>query len=385
MKPKSLSASSVSNFETCPSMWLASSLTKAPEGRKPAADLGTAVHNALEAWVTEDFAFDAANKVDLLLKMYDAEYYALFGTDESKLDEGRTMLRTWYKRSHPLMNKVLSVEVKENFKIKWPDGDEIPFNYIFDREDEWDDGSIEVVDYKSISFPLSPDMMRNKFQVRAYGLATQIRYPNAPGVWITYDMLRHEPVSVYLKKEDNAQTWRYLKNVVKRIAAEDGTAPTEKVNELCRWCPRLHVCDSIARHTKVGGVHGLITDPVEAANTRAELDAAKKALDARINDLDSIIMTHMEREDIIEFETDSYLVKASAQARRKVDANRVAKIVPEDVFEEYGYEGISMRDFDKMLKDDRVTRDMALELKGVISKNFTSPSIKTIAKRDEDE
>lgn len=385
MKPVSLSASSVSNFETCPAMWAASSVAKAPEGRKPAADLGSACHNALEEWVVNDFAFDESNTLELLTKIYDAHYHDLFGDDGSRLDEGRDMIKTWYKRTHPLTNEVLSVEVKQNFEIKWPDGDVIPFNYIFDRLDKHDDGSIEVVDYKTISFPLSPDMMREKFQVRAYGLATQILYPEAPGIWITYDMLRHDPVSVYLKKEDNAETWNYLKNVVKRIDAEDEDAPTERVNELCRWCPRKHVCETLKRHTDVGGVHGVITDPVMAANRRAELDMAKKAITSQIEDLDLVILTYMQNEDLLEFETDDYVVKATAQGRRSVDANRVKKIVPPDVFDDYGYEGMSLKEFDKMLKDDRVDRDTALQLKGLISKSYSSPSVKTIQKRDEDE
>ena len=115
--------------------------------------------------------------------------------------------------------KVLMVEEKLNFPVPTgrlnPDGtkETIPFNFIFDRFDQMDEeGVFRVVDYKTLSQPLSPMDLHDKIQPRAYGLAAQILHPEATKIWVGFDMWRWEsPIETFYTREDNIVTWNRIK------------------------------------------------------------------------------------------------------------------------------------------------------------------------------
>jgi hypothetical protein len=392
VKPKSMSASAVHAFEGCPARYVAESYRRTPNTSGSAASLGTSVHEALDRFQKLGLMTDPAATVAQLLDIYDTEYDKLFGHDQSRKAEGRELCVTWFDRTHPIEHTILSAEVKENFpiRVQW-NGEQVvvPFNYIWDRCDELQpepEQVIDVVDYKTIAIPLNAEQMREKVQVRCYGLAAQVKYPNAKRVWITYDMLRHgEPLGVSFTKDDNVETYRYLQGMLLRILETDANKPPETVNDECRWCIRKQVCTSLRKHADVGGVHA-IDDPVVAAERRHKMENVKAALTSAIAELDGFLMKHLVNEDILEFDAGSVVVSAAAQMRRHIDPANVRRIVPEEVWNEYGDINLKMPAFDKMLKDDRLTDDQKAALKASISRQPTAPSIKTKTKRqDEDE
>lgn len=380
MKPKSLSASSAKVFELCPARWVAEYHHRAPQSSNSAATLGSAVHEALEEWAVTGNMTDASATKDQLLKSYDAHHHRLFGDDVTRLDEGKKMLADWYDRTHPIKHEILSVEVKENFPITVNRDDgkfTIPFNYIWDRCDRLPNGDIDVVDYKTIAMPLNAEQMRETLQVRCYAVAAMSKYPDAQRIWVTYDMLRHgDPLGVSFTRDECVATYRYLQGLLHRILDTDANNAPETVNAECRWCVRKQVCKALQKHSDVGGVHG-ITDPVEAANKRLKMDYAAKALKVAIEELDAVILQHMEREDILEFETDETRVEVNARKRRSVDADRIKAVLPEEIWEQYGKANLTMGDFDKLLKDERLDAETKSAVKQFVSVSFSSPSVFT--------
>lgn len=375
MRPRSLSASAIKNFEACPALWLASSHHKTPEVSGSAANLGSSVHNALERFVKEELHSDPRTTMEELEDIYEEEYRELF-EDNERYDEGLQMLVDWFERTHPITHEVLSVEVKESFPIPAPDdSDPIPFNYIWDRCDRLPNGDIEVVDYKTSVMPVNPDDLRNHIQARTYSLAARIKYPQVDRIWVSLDMLRYDKVGVAFKKSDDAETWKYLKNVLDRIWREDEDNPTETLNPNCRWCIRAHNCDTLMEHAKAGGPLS-ISDPEEAANKRAKLDYAKTALENMIDELDEFLAEHMEKNQLTEgFSTDETVVSFYTRRRRNLDSRRAAKILGPDVMEERG--NLRMSDFDELMDSDELTEDQKRELKGLVSYKYSNPSIKT--------
>jgi hypothetical protein len=394
VKPKSLSASAAHVFELCQARYGAESYSRTPNSGSSAADLGTAVHEALDVWCNSGKMKDPSAPLLALLTIFDREYDKLFGDDQSRKQEGRDLCETWYNRTHPVEHEIISAEVKENFpiRVKHPrtgEKFELPFNYIWDRCDDLSDGArteIDVVDYKTISWALNAEMMREKLQVRCYALAAMIKFPDAKRIWVTYDMLRHgDPLGVSFTRDDCIETYRYLQGLLIRILEADVNDLPETVNDECRWCIRKLACKAIRQHADVGGVHG-ITDVAEAAQRRLEMDQAQKAMKAAIDELDNVLMKHLMKEDELEVTLGGVVVRAHAQGRREVDAERVKATVPEAVWESYGRSNLKMGDYDKMLGDQRLTDKQRRELKKLVRKTFGAPSIKTQpAKTDEDD
>jgi hypothetical protein len=139
MKPRTLSASAIGVAEKCLLRYKAEQIDRVPDIDKDAARAGSAVHGALELFVTMVYINKTHQReLKLLIELYGMSFLKTFGyldhTSEIYV-EGVEMLDKWYERDHLANRQVLSCEIKKSFPIKTSIGD-IPFNYILDRFDK---------------------------------------------------------------------------------------------------------------------------------------------------------------------------------------------------------------------------------------------------------
>lgn len=203
-----------------------------------------------------------------------------------------------------------------------------------------------------------------------------MKFPEAPKIRVTFDLLRHEQVSVVFTREENREHYKYLQRLGERILASDGKSET--LNENCRYCVRRHECGALKKHMAVGGPLS-ITNAADAADKMAELNIAKTAIQKMIEDLDPVILKFCEDNDVFEFDTDTNHVKVDASRRREVDANRVAAIVGPEIVAKYG--GFTMGAVESLLKGTEITDDQKSQLKGIIKLRIGNPSIKVKPKK----
>lgn len=383
MIPKSFSASAALVYENCPSRYVAENIKKTPQPSSDHADLGTACHTALEKFVVGKFHLKHADHYDTLVSLFTEAYEELF-SDDSRYAEGVKMMHDWWERQDWTGRTVLSTELKENFPIRATvDGIsyEVPFNYIWDRCDDLErpDGQrwVEVVDYKTLSRPIPAAELKNKIQARCYGLAAQVKYPDVERVWVTFDLLRYEPVGTVFTREENIATYRYLQRLFRRIITTKEEEAAEKLNPDCRWCVRKQVCKTLQEHITVGGVLGL-TDPATAAERRYMFENQKKAIEAAIGELDTFLLDWFESEDALEFATDDLTVSVTARKTRALDPGRAKDIIGPDLLAEYGTLGVTA--VDKLLKDPRLTDAQKEQLRGLIRQKYSEPKIQVTPK-----
>jgi len=367
MKPTSLSASAVQIYESCGARFLASYINKAQDLSGSAATLGTTVHAALEDYVKSGAYKTPSTSWRILVDLYTQHYNKHFQT-RNQFKDGLDMLENWWNRTDLLDGRtVLSCEVKEEFQISG-----IPFRYIFDRCDELPDGAIEVVDYKSSRIPEAPENLKQKIQVRCYALAAAIKYPNRPAYWVSLDMLRYDLVGVKFTREDNIQTWNYLKEVISRIEADEGKEET--LNPECRWCVRRSGCETLLVHAANGGELGAL-EFNSAIDKRAKLDYARAAIGRVIDSLDEFILQEAEEQEIIEHKTEETELKITVSSRRDIDTERVVKILGSDAIVPGAKVSISW--IDEQLKSGGLDDTTRSELRQLIRKKPTAPSVKT--------
>lgn len=381
MKPRSFSASAFQVAETCLARYQAENILRSERPSNVAADLGTAVHAALEAYVKAVYIERSkpANVLALLF-LYRKAFSEIFETVEPEahdwFEEGQEMCKLWFNRTDFSDRTVLSCEVKTSFDIKTSIGS-IPFNYIWDRFDKLDDreDEFEVVDYKTIRKNLSPQDLRKKIQARFYGLAAQIQHPEAKRIWVRFDLLRHESVATVFTKEDNAATWKFAKALAEKIIGTpepdsvmpDGSiAPwPESLNPECGYCVRKASCNALKSNVVGGGLWSLTTMD-ERINARAAMEFQMKGLKLLTEELDEIILKEASAAETTEFETDLYKAKVGQYSRRSVDAERVEHVIGQDLFLKYGGISLTMANFQKLLKDRAVTAEQLAKLKGLV-------------------
>lgn len=380
---RTLSASALKNWESCPAYAGATSLYRIPSERGPAADLGTAVHAALEFFVKGVFIEKTVpNSRDLLLKLFHEAYEGLFGSDVSMYGDGYSMLKDWYDRQDWAawaVKKILSTEVKENFEIKTTLG-QIPFNYIWDRADQLGPDEYEIIDYKSWRWARKHDDMKRDIQVRCYALAGQIKWPKAGRIWVTLDQIRYDQISVAFTRDENLATWNFIKRCAREIIAASDPLE-ERVNSNCRFCPRKSNCETLLKHVAVGGDLG-IDNVGEAARLSYEVKSRLDALKTLQDQLDGFMTEWFQRTDTDRYEDDDFIIEmGSGPGRRSVDADRAATVIGHDLFDRYGKKSITVAAVDSLLKGKEIDDETKARLSGLITKGFSGGSKPSVTRK----
>lgn len=387
MRPKSLSATALKTAGLCLARYKAEHIDYGRGMSNDAALLGSSVHGALELWV-KTCILEPKNDptLKLLLDYFQLSYVQIYGSSDFKstdYKDGVKMLKDWFERTDFSLFTVISCERKENFPLPMVfDGvkEEVPFNYIFDRHDQIDATTHRIVDYKTNRAPVSPEELRGKVQAKAYGLAMQIKYPDAQRIWVEFDMLRHGgPVGTVFTKEDNVATWKFLKSEAQRIADADDSKPLpETINEECGFCVRKANCQAVFRNIKVGGAFSL--DPLERVDQRATLYNQKKAIEAALKELDGIILAEAQAADIIEFDGHFNRQIITARSTRYVDPDMAFHVIGPDLARRYGGSKLSMGAVDALLSGDELTAEQKSQLSGLIRTNKGEPYVQSKAK-----
>lgn len=377
MQPKSFSASALHVAELCLSRYRAENIERSRGPGGTAASLGTSVHGALELYVQAKM-LGGDPDLKYLLDMFRMSYMTTFGTADTNtedFEDGVEMLTKWHKRTDWTGVKILSCEVKENFMVKTSIGD-IPFNYIWDRHDQIGENEYKVIDYKTNRWGINPQDLKKKIQARSYGLAAQIKYPNAERIWVEFDMLRHDgPVGIVFTREENAATWRFIKEKAEEIIRTADEDVEERLNGECLFCVRKQECTALLKNISVGGIFG-VGSAVEAIDRRAQLEYQAKAVSAAIRELDEVIIAEAKKTDTLEFESDLNRMFITASLRRSVDGDMVERVIGPQLFDKYGGRSFTIGSVDKLLKGSEITDDQKRQLRGLIYSKRGEPSVK---------
>lgn len=382
MEPKTFSASALHVAELCLDRYRAENIERSRGIGGTAASLGTSVHGALEMYVKLIYLEKKAGPDQkMLLDFFKMSYIETFGSNDTSTEDykdGVSMLKAWFKRDELGQEgrEVISCEVKTNFPIRTTLGP-INFNYIWDRFDKTGPDEYTVVDYKSNRWGINPQDLKGKLQARCYALAAaiQLKEQKPKRIWVEFDMLRHEgPVGVVFTPEDNAATWRYIKELSQRIidTPDEDVRPT--LNVECNFCVKKQTCSAVTKNITSGGLM-TIGSALEIVDKRAQLEYQAKVIKKVMEEMDAIILTEARETDTLEFETDLNMMTIGISSQRAVDPDFVEKVIGIDLFRKYGGMKFPVGSVDKLLKGDEITSDQKIQLAGLIYKQKGQPKV----------
>jgi hypothetical protein len=385
--PRSISASSLEMASQCLARWKASSFDRGQGFSTPPAMLGTTLHATLEQFTDPALLAKQDWDFSVLYELYVKAFNEIWGAnfDKEWFEEGADILRKWYSRpdqANELFDvDIISREVKKSFPVPYTDPatgnrETAPCNYIIDRLDKLGDHEYKVVDYKSQRSPLSPDQLKQKIQPRLYALAIQIEYPDAEKIWVEFDFLRYDRVATLFTRDDNKETWSYLKKSLQRIVDTPEKNVPETLNENCRYCIRRITCNTLQNNIRVGGIFAKSIDDLSVLYYQQK--GALEAIKANVDDIELQLMQHLAAEDMIEYENDEVSIKVSSRKTRVVDRDIVASIVGPELMKEYGQ--IRVGDLDKLRADKRLNSAQQSLLSTAVSFKHSDPSVKVTKK-----
>jgi len=394
MKPKTLSASSLSNWEECQGKFLAVNVQYVEEyGDKNAAKVGTTVHYALEHFVrdtcmngthswtgVDESGQQVPGGLDHLLALMHEGYKDTFGSANKRSEHYKDALKLtkdWYARTDLSGWTIDSVEQKKRIPLGETG---ILLTYIYDRVqrkiDEDGRRILWITDYKSERRTYSYDELRDKLQARIYAVAGAIEYREwqPDEIWVELDMLRHTPVAIEITREENQETWDYLMETAHMILATPEESVKRTVGSGCGYCPVKATCAAVQSNIAAGGVMSL--DIEEMIEMHAQLSGQAKALSNLVGEMEGRLEDHFERIGSDKFTSASGRpVKMVQGGRRELsDVSRAADIIGPELMKMFGK--LNIGDVEKLLDSEQITGQQKAELRRLIYRKPTKASIK---------
>lgn len=391
MIPRTLSASSLQTYELCPDRWNAEYMKRGSSQGNNAAATGSAFHGGAEKFVEavyikkEHEGLTRPQLKDLLLTFYQMSYVEVFNSadlETPEYEDGKNLTLRWFARTDLSSTTVLSVEKKETIPIPFnhPDGSShkcekcveqpdgvcvVPFNYIMDRVDQIGETEYEVVDYKTVRVPISPEDLHTKIQARAYALALQIKYPNATKIKVTFDLIRHDPISIWVSRDDNISFWRFLCSTTQRIVDTDESDIRPTLNPECGYCVKKASCKLLQSNVAVGGIESIdITKAVALVDELKNRIKAQKLLQDQLEDR---IMQHAAMNEELAWDTEdgAYEVEIGASRGRSFNFQHAARIMGPELVAQVGK--MNLGELDKIIADESLPAEMRAQLKELLT------------------
>lgn len=394
MIPKSFSATSLQVAEGCLSRYKAQVIDRGAQFQGDAANVGLVCHDTLEHLVKGVFIKrDLAWEWEVCERLFHEAFHRVIGPNESVPEYGDalSLVRKWFFADNRYEDlaavTVLSVESKNNFEIPAGVDDgtgvlrehKFPVNYIMDRVERIGPGEYKVVDYKSNWVPLNFHQLKDKIQARLYALALQIVYRDAQRIWVEFDFLRHEAVSVVFTRQDNADTWRMLKRAVQRVVdtSDADAEKSETLNMECGWCVKKATCKTMNSNVAVGGLLSL--GPGAAAVRFGEIGAQIKALKQLESELGDYLLKALMTAGTIDLDLDEARIQFKRSSRRQIDNREVAEILGPELSAEIG--SFTLGNLDELRKGGRLTMEQKIRLDAATSVKMGDAKIAVTVKK----
>lgn len=199
-----------------------------PEG--PEAEVGTLAHGALEVQGTYLKNGQEPKSLKTCLEEFVVSQTRFFNADSIK--KAGDVIDLYSTREYK-RNKVVDNEML--FDMFLPNG--VPVTGRIDRIEEWDDGTIEVIDYKTNNVPFTDEDIETNMQLAIYTMVARQTFPGRK-ITATFDFLKHGRRSVTFTVHDLENFLISLHSEYDRMCNEKEFAPI--VGDQCRFC---HVKD----------------------------------------------------------------------------------------------------------------------------------------------
>lgn len=243
-----ISYSALETYAQCPQKYKFQEIDRIKATKSREALFGTAIHGALQFMFSRDPLFPTLEEILAHFRGSFTEKTALSEQDRTRYVEiGEKMIRSYYQKNPPWNYQVVDLEL--HFEVvlvdKVYDAKHLLVGKI-DRIDKRDDGTYEIIDYKTSRKLPSQDAVDNNTQLAVYQLGLQKRWPHIEPGTVTlslYFLRAGEKLST--KRSANTLA-RVEENILARIHTiekkieENDFPPTPSA--LCDWCGYKPIC-----------------------------------------------------------------------------------------------------------------------------------------------
>ncbi len=234
-----ISYSGLDTFSTCPAKYKFQYVERIKTPKIKEAIFGTLIHDCLKMFHEPGRPIPLSE--DELLKYFTQKWnpdiYPNPEEDAFAFHQGVDILKRYFLQNQNTQFNIINLE--SSFQIPITEGEEThQITGRIDRIDKLEDGSFEVIDYKTTKKMPSQDLVDDNFQLSIYYLGLISRWPtikeeNRP-VKLSLYYLRHgEKLSAVKSADQIKETYQKITDSINQIQKSKFEP---KANPLCDWC-----------------------------------------------------------------------------------------------------------------------------------------------------
>lgn len=303
-----------------------------------AAINGTNLHQALEDWVNE-----GSTALPRLMELYD-KACTESPVDFHFMEDGRQMLRRWFNARGMSRPVVIGCEVPMgSHESPYLLDNGTPIFGFIDLIVEEPDGTIHLIDYKSVRAPMTQEEADNNLQAGIYFAWASENYPGRP-LKFSFDLLRYGTVEVEwsLERINSFKEWlkmryEYINGLDFSIEdRSDSRFVQAQLGDGCKWCPFTDLCPEAEKVMKAGEWQHIIQpgvpdDEGEAINEFQRIKAVQALLNKKKGQIEKWLKEEVFGDDPPEdcvLETDEWTVRWTESERKSYSMQELVDILP---------------------------------------------------------
>ena len=242
-----ISYSSLETFKVCPAKYKFSVIDKIKMPKSKEAIFGTLIHDALKMLhqpshptpPTEEYLLNYFNQ------KWDPSVYANPAEETAFLHQGVKILKDYYIKNHPSKFNIVDLETRFGAPIA-TDSEIHQITGQIDRIDKLDDGTFEIIDYKTTKKMPSQQTVDDNLQLSIYHLGVINRWPSLEQKPIKFSLyfLKHgEKLSTIKTVESLPITKDKIITTISQIeTCQKNNKFDPQPNPLCDWCEYQRQC-----------------------------------------------------------------------------------------------------------------------------------------------
>lgn len=336
------SYSALETFLQCPLKYKFQEIDriKAPKGQD--AIFGTAIHGALKFYHQQGRLTPPT--VSDVIKYFEGSWNKDLFTDayteQALFAQGKSILEHYCKENDAIKFNPLALELY----FKAPISEEHTLSGKIDRVDKLEDGSFEIIDYKTSKKLPSQEAVNNNLQLAIYQIGFLNNWPQfTQPIKVGLYFVRHGiKLSNQLSQEDVAKTKEKTLDIIAQIEeAIENNRFDPNPSALCDWCGYQKQCPMFAhKFKKEEGLPSNDIDIQKILNEYFQLKETEQEISGRLAELKEKINYYCDEQKLERVFSDdnSMSIVRSSQQRFGYDWDVVSDVLKsagkwEDVFE----------------------------------------------------